>query len=216
MRYYPVNLNLEGKRCIVVGGGSVAERRVLGLIECRASVTVISPKLTHRLRELSDSGAIRHIERPYRSGDLKGAYLVLVSTNKRRINRKIGEEARAFGILANIATAPSLSDFTLPSVIRQGDFMVTLSTGGKSPALSRRLRIELEGIFGEEYGVFTEILWAIRERFRKHPPEERKRIYVELAMSTIPRLLREKRLGDAEAELKRITGLGFSEIGFQP
>ncbi|HXG30470.1 MAG TPA: bifunctional precorrin-2 dehydrogenase/sirohydrochlorin ferrochelatase [Thermodesulfobacteriota bacterium] len=216
MRYYPVNLNLEGKRCIVVGGGPVAERRVLGLIECRASVTVISPKLTHRLRELSDSGTIRHIERPYRSGDLKGAYLVLASTNKHRINRKIGEEARAFGILANIATAPSLSDFTLPSVIRRGDFMVTLSTGGKSPALSRRLRIELEGIFGEEYGVFTEILWAIRERFRKHPPKERKRIYVELAMSTIPRLLREKRLGDAEMELKRITGLGFNEIGFQP
>jgi len=216
MRYYPVNLNLEGKRCIVLGGGEVAERRVLGLLECGAGVTVISPRLTSKLRELSDKGNIHHIERPYRSGDLKGAHLVFASTNNRKVNRQIGEEAKAFGILVNIVSAPNLSDFIVPGVLRQGDFMVTISTSGKSPALSRRLRIELESILGEEYEVFTEILGAIRERFRTFSPEERKRIYVEVAMSNIPKLLREKRLNEAERELKRITGLGFDEIGFHP
>ncbi|HEX9830896.1 MAG TPA: NAD(P)-dependent oxidoreductase, partial [Thermodesulfobacteriota bacterium] len=140
------------------------------------------------------------------------AYLVVASTNSHKVNRRVGEEARRLGILVNVVSAPSLSDFSVPAVLRRGEFMLTVSTSGKSPALSRRLRMELEDAFGDEYDAFTEILGRIRKRFRDISPENRKRIYTQVAMSSIPLLLREKRLKEAERELKRITGLDFNEI----
>ena len=212
MKQYPVNLDVERRKCVVVGGGKVAEKKVLGLLECGADVTVISPHLVANLKELSDKRVIKYLKRAYKPGDLKGAYLVVASTNSHKVNRRVGEEARRLGILVNVVSAPSLSDFSVPAVLRRGEFMLTVSTSGKSPALSRRLRMELEDAFGDEYDAFTEILGRIRKRFRDISPENRKRIYTQVAMSSIPLLLREKRLKEAERELKRITGLDFNEI----
>jgi len=212
MKQYPVNLDVERRKCVVVGGGKVAEKKVLGLLECGADVSVISPHLVANLKELSDKRVIKYLKRAYKPGDLKGAYLVVASTNSHKVNRRVGEEARRLGILVNVVSAPSLSDFSVPAVLRRGEFMLTVSTSGKSPALSRRLRMELEDAFGDEYEAFTEILGRIRKRFRDISPENRKRIYTQVAMSSIPLLLREKRLKEAERELKRITGLDFNEI----
>ncbi|MGH7807147.1 MAG: precorrin-2 dehydrogenase/sirohydrochlorin ferrochelatase family protein [Thermodesulfobacteriota bacterium] len=212
MKQYPVNLDVERRKCVVVGGGKVAEKKVLGLLECGADVSVISPQLVANLKELSDKRVIKYLKRAYKPGDLKGAYLVVASTNSHKVNRRVGEEARRLGILVNVVSAPSLSDFSVPAVLRRGEFMLTVSTSGKSPALSRRLRMELEDAFGDEYDAFTEILGRIRKRFRDISPENRKRIYTQVAMSSIPLLLREKRLKEAERELKRITGLDFNEI----
>jgi precorrin-2 dehydrogenase/sirohydrochlorin ferrochelatase len=212
MKQYPVNLDVERRKCVVVGGGKVAEKKVLGLLECGADVSVISPHLVANLKELSDKRVIKYLKRAYKPGDLKGAYLVVASTNSHKVNRRVGEEARRLGILVNVVSAPSLSDFSVPAVLRRGEFMLTVSTSGKSPALSRRLRMELEDAFGDEYDAFTEILGRIRKRFRDISPENRKRIYTQVAMSSIPLLLREKRLKEAERELKRITGLDFNEI----
>lgn len=212
MKQYPVNLDVERRKCVVVGGGKVAEKKVLGLLECGADVSVISPHLVANLKELSDKRVIKYLKRAYKPGDLKGAYLVVASTNSHKVNRRVGEEARRLGILVNVVSALSLSDFSVPAVLRRGEFMLTVSTSGKSPALSRRLRMELENAFGEEYEAFTEILGRIRKRFRDISPENRKRMYTEVAMSSIPLLLREKRLKEAEKELKRITGLDFNEI----
>lgn len=212
MKQYPVNLDVERRKCVVVGGGNVAEKKVLGLLECGADVSVISPHLVANLKELSDKRVIKYLKRAYKPGDLKGAYLVVASTNSHKVNRRVGEEARRLGILVNVVSAPSLSDFAVPAVLRRGEFMLTVSTSGKSPALSRRLRMELEDAFGDEYEAFTEILGRIRKRFRDISPENRKRMYTEVAMSNIPLLLREKRLKEAERELKRITGLDFKEI----
>ena len=212
MKQYPVNLDVERRKCVVVGGGKIAEKKVLGLLECGADVSVISPQLVANLKELSDKRVIKYLKRAYKPGDLKGAYLVVASTNSHKVNRRVGEEARRLGILVNVVSAPSLSDFSVPAVLRRGEFMLTVSTSGKSPALSRRLRMELEDAFGDEYDAFTEILGRIRKRFRDISPENRKRIYTQVAMSSIPLLLREKRLKEAERELKRITGLDFNEI----
>jgi siroheme synthase, N-terminal domain len=120
MKYYPLNLDLRKKKCIVVGGGRVAERKVLGLIECKADVTVISPTLTPKLQQLSDKGKISYIQRSYKSGDLElperdrsgGAHLVIASTDNHKVNREIAEEAKELGILVNVVNAPKLSDFT--------------------------------------------------------------------------------------------------------
>jgi precorrin-2 dehydrogenase/sirohydrochlorin ferrochelatase len=216
MKYYPVNLNLRGKKCVVIGGGRVAERRVLGLIECGAKVAVISPRLTPKLRELSKKNKIRYIERPYRPRDLKGAHLAVASTDNQGVNRRVYREAKRLGILVNVVSAPLLSDFTAPSVVRRGDLMITISTAGKSPGLSRRLRMDLEKIFGEEYEVFTEILGRVRRTCSHLPYGERGRLYREVAMSNIPALLREGRFKSAEKRLKKITGLGFDDIAFFP
>ncbi len=213
MKQYPVNLNLEGKKCIVVGGGRVAQRKVLGLMECGADLVVISPKLSPKLRELSNKKVIQYINRSYRRGDLKRAHLVIASTNIPDVNRQVAREAAELGVLVNVVSAPGISDFTVPGVLRRGEFTITVSTSGKSPALSRRLRVELESAFGEEYEVFTQILGKIRIKFQNISPENRKLVYTQVAMSSIPMLLREKRVKEAEKELKRITGLGFAEIG---
>lgn len=231
MKYYPLNLNLCGKKCIVVGGGKVAERKVIGLLGCKADVTVISPKLTPKLEELSNKKKINCVSRTYRKGDLtcsgslsptqdwlgpsNRVHLVITSTDNSKVNRQVWEEARKLGILVNVASAPKLSDFTVPAVLRHRSLMVTISTGGKSPALSRRLRFELEKAIGEEYGIFAELLGAVRKKFRSLPPANRRRVYTEVAMSEIPGLLRNKRYDKAEKEFKKITGRSFDEIGFK-
>jgi len=216
MKYYPINLNLRGKKCVVIGGGRVAERRILGLLECGAEVAVISPKLTPKLSKLSKKNKIRYIERPYRPRDLRGTYLVMASTDNQGVNRRVCQEAKRLGILANVVSAPLLSDFTVPSVVRRGDLMITISTAGKSPGLSRRLRVDLEKIFGEEYEAFTEILGRVRRKYSGLSYGERERLYREVAMSDIPTLLRERRFKSAEKRLKKITGLGFGDIEFSP
>ncbi|HSE84374.1 MAG TPA: bifunctional precorrin-2 dehydrogenase/sirohydrochlorin ferrochelatase [Thermodesulfobacteriota bacterium] len=229
--YYPINLNLHSKKCVVVGGGKVAERKIIGLLECKAKVTVISPKLTPRLEELLNKKKINYVSRTYRKGDLtrcespnpaqdkpglsNKVRLVIASTDNSKVNRQVWEEARKLGILVNVVSAPKLSDFTLPGVLRRGSLMVTVSTSGKSPALSRRLRFELEKVLGEEYETFTELLGAVRKKFRNLSPANRRRIYTAVATSKIPKLLRSKKYNEAEKEFKKITGRSFDEIGFK-
>lgn len=214
MNYYPVNLDLRRKKCVVVGGGKVAERKTSGLIECSADVTVISPALTPKLQELSNRKKINHISRSYEPGDLEGAYLAIASTDNRRVNRNVAEEAKKLGIPVNVVSSPKLSDFTVPGILRRGSLMVTVSTSGNSPALSRRLRVELENIFGKEYEIFTELLGAVRKKFRAASPQRRRHIYTGVAESKIPELLKSEKYREAEEELKKITGLGFDDIGF--
>jgi precorrin-2 dehydrogenase/sirohydrochlorin ferrochelatase len=224
MKYYPLNLSLRGKKCVVVGGGKVAERRILGLLECGANVAVISPTLTPKLKALLEKREITYLPRGYKPGDLvypgddrrEKAYLVIASTDNHKVNRRVGEEAKSLGILVNVVSEPKLSDFTVPSVLRRGKLTVTISTSGDSPALSRRLRLELEKILGEEYEVFTELLGVVRKKLRTLSAGKRRRMYTQVATSSIPELLRDKKYEKAEEELKKITGLGFDEINYSP
>src|SRR3990172_11961296 len=137
MKYYPVNLNIKNKMCIVIGGGKVAERKILSLLDCKADVTVISPKVTRFIQKLSDESKISILKRYFRKEDLKEAFLVIAATNSSRINRKIIQEANKRKILINVVDSPELCDFIMPSLIRRGDLLITISTGGKAPALSK-------------------------------------------------------------------------------
>src|SRR3990172_5423279 len=158
MKYYPINLDLKGKKCLVVGGGRVAERRVISLLECEADVIVISPRVTPKLERLSVNKKITYKARSYKSSDLRGAYLIIASTDIQKLNRHIGERARKLGALVNIVSEPKLSDFIVPSVLRRGNLLLAISTSGTSPALSKRLRSNLETILGKEYEIFTNIM----------------------------------------------------------
>jgi precorrin-2 dehydrogenase/sirohydrochlorin ferrochelatase len=156
-------LDLCGKKCVVIGGGKVAQRKVLSLLKCGAKVKVISPKCTNKLKELQIEGKIELIKRPYIFGDIKGSFLAFIATDQEKVNKASLEEAKVQGVLVNVIDNPYECDFVVPSVIRRGDLQITISTNGKSPMLSKKIRQELEETFGEEYREYISILGDLRE-----------------------------------------------------
>ena len=164
---YPIFLNLDGKRCVVVGGGAVANRKARKLLQARAEVVAISPEVKPEL----ESVATEVHRRPYREGDLEGASLVFAATNRREVNAAVTREARGRGIPVNVADEPSEGDFALPSVLRRGQLQVAVSTGGASPTLARRVRNELESAFGSEWAGVVEALGRARRNGRRAEEE---------------------------------------------
>ena len=157
---YPIFLDLSGRRCVVVGGGEVANRKARKLLQARAGVVVISPEIRPEL----ESVAVEVHRRPYREGDLEGAYLAFAATDSREANAAVAREAKERDIPVNVADEPSEGDFALPSTLRRGRLQVAVSTGGASPTLARRIKNELEESFGTEWaGIVEELASARRE-----------------------------------------------------
>lgn len=159
MDYYPVFLNLNGKKAVVVGGGKVAERKVVSLVAAGADVTVVSPSLTRGLRKTLSEGRIRYISRVYRKNDVKGAFLVIAATDSPGTNRRVSEEAPA---MVNVVDVPAECNFIAPSVVRRGQLLIAISTGGASPAFSRALRKELQILYGPEFSRYLKFVKEIR------------------------------------------------------
>jgi precorrin-2 dehydrogenase/sirohydrochlorin ferrochelatase len=157
---YPVNLVLDGRPCLVVGGGRIALRKVEGLLACGARVRVVAPRIDADLRDLA---GVTVDERPWRPGDMAGAWLVIAATDDPAVNAAVFDAGQRAGIWVNGADDPANCSFTLPSVVRRGDLQVAVSTGGRSPALSSWLRRRLEAEIGPEYGVLLDILATERE-----------------------------------------------------
>ncbi|MEK7848331.1 MAG: bifunctional precorrin-2 dehydrogenase/sirohydrochlorin ferrochelatase, partial [Chloroflexota bacterium] len=151
--YYPVFLQLRGRLCVVVGGGEVAQRKVEALVEAGARVRVISPSLSPRLSQLAASGQVGAEPRPYATGALKGAFLAIAATDDPEANRQVVREARRRRVLLNVVDEPRACSFIMPSVVRRGELVLAISTGGLSPALSRKVREDLEAHFGAEYAL---------------------------------------------------------------
>ncbi len=160
--YYPIFLNVRGRKCVVVGGGEVAWRKVEALLEHGAKVDVVSPDLCPGLEELAGVGQIRASRRSYRKGDLKGALIAIAATDDQSINRLVASEAREIGVLVNVVDDPASSDFIVPSRICRGDVTIAISTAGKSPALARKLRTRIEKDFGEEYAALSLLVAEVR------------------------------------------------------
>jgi precorrin-2 dehydrogenase/sirohydrochlorin ferrochelatase len=160
---YPVNLIVEGRSCLVVGGGGIAARKVAGLVSCGARVHVVAPEVGD---EVKAQPGVTWEERPYRSGDLEGHRLVVAATDDRSVNEAVYQDAEAAGIWVNGADDPEHCSFTLPSVIRRGSLLITVSTGGRSPALARWLRQRLEEEIGPEYEVLLDLLAEERETIK--------------------------------------------------
>jgi precorrin-2 dehydrogenase/sirohydrochlorin ferrochelatase len=164
MRFFPLNLDLRGMRVLVVGGGRVAGRKCLGLLRAVARPVVVAPVLCGALRRLAAGGLIEHQLRGFDPEDLAGAALAFAATSDPAVNRAVAAEARRRGIPVNIADAPELCDFTVPADLQRGDLLLTVSTGGASPALARRLRRELAHCYGREYALTLAILGAVRRK----------------------------------------------------
>jgi precorrin-2 dehydrogenase/sirohydrochlorin ferrochelatase len=182
MRYYPIFLNLRGRRCIVVGGGKVAERKVRALLRAGASVRVVSPDLTPRLAQLAAKKRIDVTRRrPYRKGDLKGRarngvpLLVFSATNDPAVQQAVRREAEAIGALVNIADDREHSTFLVPASFARGDLHVAISTSGASPALARNLRRRLQALLGREYEARLRFLREARREVLKSVPRQKER-----------------------------------------
>jgi siroheme synthase-like protein len=162
---YPIVLtDLSHARCIVVGGGAVAERKVRQLLDAGAQPTVISPTLSAALAGWHADGRIAHIARPYRDGDLEGAALAFAATNDAAANQQVAAEARRRGVLANVADAPAAGSFHTVATLRRGDLLITVSTGGASPALAAQIRDELAERYGPEYAEHIQAAAVLRAK----------------------------------------------------
>lgn len=161
---YPIVLtNLAGARCVVVGGGAVAERKVAGLLEGGARPLVISPALTDALEAWRAADRIEHVARRYQPGDLAGALLAIAATDDRAVNRAIAQEGARRGLLLNVADDPAAGNFHTAATVRRGELLLAISTGGGSPALAARIRGELAARYGEEYARLLALLRRLRE-----------------------------------------------------
>ena len=160
--YCPLFLNIRGKKCLVVGGGTVALRKIEALLKHGAQVEIISPVLCTRLNQLVESEAIHWLRRDYQVGDLKDALLAIATTDDVKTNERIAEEARQRKILVNVVDNPQLSDFIVPSYFNRGNIAIAVSTSGRSPALARKLRSQLEREVGIEYAQLTLIVEEVR------------------------------------------------------
>ena len=162
-RLYPVMLDIEGMRCTVAGGGTVAERKVRGLLDAGADVLVVAPVLTDGLRELAKQGFIGTLEREYREGDLAGALLAFAATSDSHVNARVVEDAGRLGVPVNAADDAAGGSFVTPSVVRRGRLVLAVTASGSSPALAARVAAELEERYDETYTAYTEWLGRLRE-----------------------------------------------------
>jgi len=180
--YYPIFLQLKARRCLVVGGGTVAERKVRGLLETGSDVVVVSPSLNEALHIWASDGAIRYLRRSFRDEDVEGCALVIGATDRVEVNMHVAAAARRRGIWVNIVDTPAACDFIAPAVVRRGELQIAISTGGNSPTLARRLREGLEELIGPEYGEVAEVLGALRTAIHRQEkaPEARKAIFERL------------------------------------
>ncbi len=202
MKTYSICLiGLDRRRTVVVGGGSIATRKVTGLLEAGARVTVISPTLTSELKTLAEAGRITVIERPYRQGDLADAFLVIAATDDLAVNEAVWQEAEQRGCLVNVVDDPPHCNFILPAIVRRGEVTIAISTGGASPALARRLREWLEMLIGPEYGDLATLLAELRPELRSRYPDEKGRMEAafRLVDSDLLNIMREKGLDEARA-----------------
>ena len=211
MQYYPVNLNVKNRNCLVVGGGRVGTRKVRTLLECGARVTVISPKATPELEQLAGQGQIQWHTRDYRASDLDDAFMVIGATDDQRLNRNIHQDAEMAQRLCNIADQPDLCNFILPAIMRQGDLMISVSTAGKSPAFAKYLRQQLEKQYGPEYGALLHLMGAIRKRLlaEEHAPEAHKTLFEQLIGGGLLEMIRSDDRNNINSLLTRVLGPGF-------
>ena len=168
---HPIFLGLDGQMVVVVGGGTIGERKVDSLLESGARVTLISPEVTERLAERADAGAIALHRRAYRRGDLAGCRLAYAATPDPDVNRAVRDEAQALGIWFNAVDQPDLCDFITPAVVRRGDLTLAVSTNGRCPALAKEIRQQLERTFGPECAEMVERRGKARDVERTEPDE---------------------------------------------
>ncbi|MBI3011464.1 MAG: bifunctional precorrin-2 dehydrogenase/sirohydrochlorin ferrochelatase [Candidatus Omnitrophica bacterium] len=201
-RYYPIFADLSGRRCVVVGGGGVAQRKTVALLGCGAHVAVVSPTLTRRLSTYARQGRIRHLARRVRPTDLRGAWLVCAATDDQAVNTLVSQAARRLKIFANVVDQTPLCSFIAPAIVRRGPLTIAVSTGGASPSLAKVLRRDIERAVGTPHVAMLRLLRDLRglAKDRLADPRGRKRYFDRLLRGRTFALVREGKPAAARRE----------------
>jgi siroheme synthase-like protein len=183
MSLFPIFVKLEGRLVVVIGGGSIAEAKIPGVLSSGARVRLVSPSITPQIAEWVRFGKIDWLPKEFEAADLNGAFLVIAATSAPGVNETVFREAEARGLLCNAVDDIEHCHFYYGAVVQRGDLQIAISTNGKSPALAQRLRQEFESEFGPEYEVWLQWLGAAREALRASDPssETTKKLLHELA-----------------------------------
>jgi precorrin-2 dehydrogenase len=203
--YHPIFVDLRDKLVVVVGGGMVAARKVEPLLKAGARIKVIAPEVVD---EIGQCAQVEIVSREYKKGDLKGASLVIAATHSEETNRAVSKDALSKRIFCNVVDSPELCTFIVPSVVERGPIKIAISTGGVSPALSRRLRMILGKNLGEEYVILAAILGRIRPLVRSSTggSEDHRRLFEVLIDSELLDAIRANNRGLAEDILFQALG----------
>lgn len=162
--FYPMFVDIEGRRALVVGGGPIATEKVEKLLDHGAAVRLVSPDVTPELQEMVDRGLMHEFHRrPYEPADLDGCFMVIAATNLDAINRMIWQDAEALNILCNVVDVPPMCNFIVPSIVRRGELALAISTGGASPVVAKHIRRELEHQYGAEWEALVDLLRELRD-----------------------------------------------------
>lgn len=183
--YYFAALDLSHRRCVIIGGGAVAERKIDALIEAGAEVTIISPDPTAAIEHRAAAFEITLFRRPYRFGDLEGAWLAVAATDSRDINHQVYEESVQRHMLLNTVDSLQECNYVVPAVINRGDVRIAVSSGGQSPILAQKARDEIARVIGPEYGRLAELLGACRKDVHRILPDaaDRRALWAQVANS---------------------------------
>ena len=202
-KYYPILLNIQDKKCLVVGGGNVAWRKVCSLKEAGARVTVVSPEFCP---EMGKETGIERIQQKYEEGFLHEVLVVIASTDDEEVNKKVYYDAVKRGILVNVVDRPEFCSFIVPATISRGDLNISISTGGASPALARNIRENLEKQFGDEYGEFAKLLSETRRKILSEISNEsiRRDILQRIAGLDMLEIIKQKGIAEAKKKILRI------------
>ncbi len=163
-KYYPIFLDLEGKKCVIIGGGKVAYRKARSLAEAGATITIVSPRICGELKKLVEKHKINVISKKFDEKDLKQAFLVIGTTSDPEVNERIYRAAEKRPILLNIVDRREYCNFIVPSLLRRGKLMIVISTSGASPALAQKMRENLQNLYGRGYDNFLELMSSAREK----------------------------------------------------
>lgn len=211
MPYYPIFLDLNHQNVVVVGGGDVAERKIKNLLIYGCTIYISSPHLTPHLQQLVATKKIHHI--PYESLDtyMDDTFMVIAATDDTEVNSKIASLAKKHGLLINTVDQPKDCNFIMPSIVKRGNLQIAISTAGKSPALAKKIRKNLESTFPPEYGLLTELLGIIRTRLlsQDQPSSKNKIIFQQLVDSNLLEMITHKNWDGMRATLQSILGEDF-------
>ncbi|EGT3680605.1 precorrin-2 dehydrogenase/sirohydrochlorin ferrochelatase family protein [Clostridioides difficile] len=170
---YPINLKLDELDVVIIGGGEVAYRKCKNFLEFNKNVTIVSKQILNKFYDLK--GNIKIIKDDYKEIYIKDASVIIAATNNRELNMEIGLYCRAKNKLVNVVDNIEISNFTVPSYIKRGDLLISVSTGGKSPSLSSKIKKEIEKRYTEDYEEYLNVLGAIRKKVIKKYEDKSKR-----------------------------------------
>lgn len=198
-RYYPIFLSLEAQPVVVVGGGRVAHRKVETLLEYGARIQIISPRLIPELQALVEQGLCQWQAREYRQGDLAEAVLVFSCTEVEVVNSQVANDAHIEARAVNVVDDPEKCSFIVPSILRRGELTIAVSTGGSSPLVAKKIRQDLEGIYGEEMAAYLDLLRNWRQEAKTQlSPLEREAFWVRVTDGEVRQLISENRMKEAK------------------